>query len=249
MVSIVFVPFGCNKLLRVLCRCNKNYMKDSPVEPPGTDHFARKSFNETQETHDKRTGGQFPIPSPSEKPLLALRCGQAVKPYLPEDSTQSGDTSFVSILVDTPITFSQIAGAAPISIIENSKLPDLAVTVTLDGKDLTKGTVPLNVTKHPLSFSLSFTSPRTKAYNLSCTAKTPDGQTFSSTSLFTFLPAKPKGIGSVTKMDMRTGALLARPATGNGGPYERVFPIGFYTQFDSFLAKNLSAIKVLKDQG
>ncbi|KAL0065604.1 hypothetical protein AAF712_007382 [Marasmius tenuissimus] len=208
--------------------CNKNYMKDSPIEPPG---------------------GQFPIPSPSEEPLLALRCGQAVRPYLPEDIEQTEDPTFVSILVDTPVLFSQVTGAAPIALSEDSNLPELSIAVTLDGKDLTTGTVPLNVTKHALSFSLSSTSPRTEAYNLTCTATTADGQTFSSTSPFTFLPEKPADIGSVTKMDMRTGALLARPATGNEGPYERIFPIGFYTQFDSFLAKNLSAIEVLKDQG
>ncbi|KAL0574087.1 hypothetical protein V5O48_007872 [Marasmius crinis-equi] len=208
--------------------CNKNYMKTAPVVPPG---------------------GQFPIPEPSNDPLLALRCGQAIKPYLPEDTEQTDDSTFVSILVDTPVVFSQVNGATPITLSEGSDSPELSVTVTLDGKDLTTGKVPLNATKHALTFSLSSLTPRTEAYTLACTAEMADGQTFTTTSLFTFLPEKPADIASVTKMDIRTGALLARPADGSDGPYERIFPVGFYTQFDSFLAKNISAIGVLKDQG
>ncbi|KAK7026408.1 hypothetical protein VNI00_015643 [Paramarasmius palmivorus] len=203
--------------------CGKNYMASSPVVPPG---------------------GEFPIPETSDVPLLALRCGQAVKPYLPEDITPTDDSSFVSILVDTPVVFSKITGAEPISDTSS----DLSVTVIVDGETLTSGTVPLNATKHPLTFSLSSLEPRTEAYAISCQASV-GGQNFTHDTILTYLPEKPTDIGSVTKMDMRTGALLARPADGSDGPYERVLPIGFYTQFDNFLAKNLSAIKVLKDQG
>ncbi|KAG7087795.1 hypothetical protein E1B28_013736 [Marasmius oreades] len=225
--AFLCILLGSGLVLGQSTWCNKNYMKTQPVVPPG---------------------GQFPIPATSTAPLLALRCGQAVKPYLPEDTAQHvGDPSFVSILVDTPIVFSKFPGASPVTLPSGS-LPSLSVTVTLDGKQLVSGTAPMNSTKTPLTFSLSSIQPRTKAYNLTCTATT-GGQKFTTSTLFSFLPAKPSGIGSVTKMDMRTGALLARPANGTSGPYERMFPIGFYTQFDSFLAKNLSAIKVLKDQG
>lgn len=41
-------------------------------------------------------------------------------------------------------------------------------------------------------------------------------------SLLTYLPAKPKGIGSVTKIDFRSGTLLAKPATGEDGPYDMI---------------------------
>ncbi|KAI3614836.1 hypothetical protein WG66_003340 [Moniliophthora roreri] len=203
--------------------CNKNYMVSQPIVPPG---------------------GEFPIPDISDVPLLALRCGPAVKPYLPEDTIATDDKSFVSILVDTPVVFSKILGAEPISDTSS----DLSITVAVNGETLTSGTVPLNATKHPLSFSLSSLEPRTEAYAISCTTSV-GGQTFTHSNTLTYLPEKPADIGSVTKMDMRTGALLAKPADGSDGPYERVLPIGFYTQFDSFLAKNLSAIKVLKDQG
>ncbi|KAF9254056.1 hypothetical protein L218DRAFT_913551 [Marasmius fiardii PR-910] len=225
------VLLGSGLVLGQSTWCNKNYMKTQPVVPPG---------------------GEFPIPDTSTAPLLQLGCGQAVKPYLPEDTAQHGnDNSFVSILVDTPVIFTKNPGASPITLPSGGSLPQpLSVTVNLDGKKLVSGNVPVNATKTPLMFSLSTIQPRTKAYNLTCTATTADGkQKFTASTLFTFLPEKPKDIGSVTKMDMRTGALLARPANGTSGPYERIFPIGFYTQFDSFLARNISAIKVLKDQG
>lgn len=51
-------------------------------------------------------------------------------------------------------------------------------------------------------------------------------------------------------MDLRTGALLARPADGGGsGAYDYVLPIGFYTQFDPYLTTNLSQLNELKSQG
>ena len=49
-------------------------------------------------------------------------------------------------------------------------------------------------------------------------------------------------------MDLRTGALLAKPATGKGGKYETVFPVGFYTSFD-YLSANLSTIDEIAAQG
>jgi hypothetical protein len=54
---------------------------------------------------------------------------------------------------------------------------------------------------------------------------------------------------SVTKMDLRTGALLAKPADGSDGEYESFFPIGFFTWFDGYLAGNLSILDELKAQG
>jgi hypothetical protein len=50
-------------------------------------------------------------------------------------------------------------------------------------------------------------------------------------------------------MDLRTGALMAKPANGSGGDYESIFPIGFYTTFDGYLAGNLSVLDELKEQG
>ncbi len=120
--------------------------------------------------------------------------------------------------------------------------------MSAEGKTLTSGRVPINASKHVLSLSLSALTPRSEAYNISCVGETESGELFATTSLLSYLPTPPRDIGSVTKMDMRTGGLLARPAHKDGA-YERVFPIGFYTQFDSYLAVNLSAIGILKEQG
>ncbi|TFK36117.1 hypothetical protein BDQ12DRAFT_610474 [Crucibulum laeve] len=208
-----------------LHRCNKHYMKTQSPSVPG---------------------GNFPVPAKSTTPLLALRCSQAIRPYLPED-TGNTDGS-VAILIDTPVVFSHISNAAAITIANPASPGSLSVTVNVDGKTLTTGTVPLNATKHALTFSLSSLTPRKAAYSISCTA-THSSQTFHATGSLTYLPALPSGIGSVTKMDQRTGALLARPANGKGGAYAPVFPIGFYTQFDNYLATDFTIPAKLKSQG
>ena len=113
---------------------------------------------------------------------------------------------------------------------------------------LTSGTVPLNATKHALSFSLSSLKPRVEAYTINCSA-TFSSQRYQATGSLTYLPDPPPSIGSVTKMDLRTGALLAKPADGKGGSYAPVFPIGFFSAFDGFLAQDLSIPAQLKAQG
>ncbi|KAF8994884.1 hypothetical protein BDQ17DRAFT_1366275 [Cyathus striatus] len=205
--------------------CGKNYMLGSPVVPPG---------------------GHFPVPATSSTPLLALRCSQAIRPYLPEDASSTDGS--VAILIDTPVVFSHISNAAPITISHPTSPGSLIVTVSANGKKIASGSVPLNATKHALPFSLSALEPRAAAYDLTCSA-TFASQTFKATGSLTYLPAKPASIGSVTKMDLRTGALLARPANGKGGAYAPVFPIGFYTQFDNYLAQDLTIPATLKSQG
>ncbi|KAH0580021.1 hypothetical protein H2248_002836 [Termitomyces sp. 'cryptogamus'] len=204
--------------------CGKNYMSTSPIVPPG---------------------GQFPIPNELNSPLLALRCSPAIRPYLLEDAA-SGDPSFVSILIDAPVTFYEISKAAPIQL--QSELNTLDVAVSVEGITLVQGTVTLNSTKTSLPFSLNSLQPRTSPYNISCSAKYA-GQTFEAMGSLSYLPNPPSDIGSVTKMDLRTGALLARPANGKGGSYAPIFPIGFYTQFDGYLAQNLSILAELAAQG
>lgn len=184
------------------------------------------------------TGGHFPIPASSSSPLLALRCAQAIRPYIPGDINSSNDPTAVSVLIDAPVVFSHISNAAAITIPTGS-LPNLAVTVTINGATIASGSVPLNSTKHALPFSLSSLTPAKSAYTMTCTA-TLSGQTFRATGKLTYLPNPPSGIGSVTKMDQRTGAMLARPADGSAGPFAPVFPIGYYTQFDTYLATDFT---------
>ncbi|KAG6900242.1 hypothetical protein C0993_000883 [Termitomyces sp. T159_Od127] len=168
-----------------------------------------------------------------------------IRPYLPEDAALE-DPSFVSILIDASVTFRQITNSAPIRL--QSRSNTLDVTVSIEGIILAQGSVALNSTKTSLPFSLGSLQPQIPPYTILCSAKFA-GQTFEATGSLSYLPDPPSDIGSVTKMDLRTGALLARPANGKGGPYASVIPIGFYTQFDSYLAQNLSIPAELAAQG
>ncbi|KAG6334446.1 hypothetical protein ID866_4647 [Astraeus odoratus] len=209
--------------------CGKNYKSSLPPVPPG---------------------GNFLLPPQSQDPFLAFQCTPAIRPYLEEDVSTPA-----SVLIDSPITYYEIANAKPVNMGCCSSWHDeLDVTVSLDGKTLATAVVPLNATAYEIPFSLEGIEPKMTPYNLSCEAiygSTGEPQTFSATTLLHVLPNPSSG--SATKMDLRTGALLAKPATGTGGDYEPVFPIGFYTQFDGYLTANssvnVSAIEELKDQG
>ncbi|KAF8142001.1 hypothetical protein EV363DRAFT_1149525 [Boletus edulis] len=194
-------------------------------------------------------GGAFSIPSTSQTPLLAFRCVPAIKPYLAEDASSSA-----AILIDSPVVYSHIQGAEAITLPSGSlsNAGTLSVSVSVNGKVLANGVVPLNATAHEISFNLGDLTPQVSPYNLSCQATYSGGssssgspQVFSASSSLSFLP-NPTNSG-VTKMDLRTGALLAKPANGQGS-YQPVFPIGFYTEFQ-YLAGNLSLIDELATQG
>jgi len=211
--------------------CGKHYLPSLPPVPPG---------------------GEFHLPATSVTPLLAFRCSPAIRPYLAEDATSSlsHGPSDVSFLIDTQITFSQIANAEPITLPPGHAQGLLSVSVTVNGKNLASGLVPLNTTKHLLPFSLSSLKPQAQAYNISCSATfASSSQKFQAFGSLSYLPDPPPEIGSVTKMDLRTGAVLARPADGKGGPFAPVFPIGFYTGFDNYLARDLTIPAQLKAQG
>ncbi|KAF9228162.1 hypothetical protein BS17DRAFT_725128 [Gyrodon lividus] len=204
--------------------CGKHYMSSQSVVVPG---------------------GNFPLPAVSKDPLLAFRCAPAIRPYLAEDAS-----SPAAILIDSPVVYYEIAGAKVVNFaagpVSNAGLD---VTIRLNGRTLASGPVPLNATAYELPFGLESITPQMAAYNLSCEATYSgyaSAQTFSATTTLFVLPNPTTG--SVTKMDLRTGALLAKPATGMGGAYEPVFPIGFYTSFN-YLATNLSVIDELKEQG
>lgn len=206
-------------------RCGKNYEQGSPVVPPG---------------------GEFSIPATSSSTLLAFRCAPAIKPYLPEDVF-----SPAGMLIDTYVTNSEIAGSAPISLSENGGAEEVVVSVAVNGQVITRGIVPLNATKIELPFSLAELTPQKNAYEVACTAQYASEvgvQRFEASANLSYLPDPTDG-SSVVKMDLRTGALLAKPATGSGGDYQTVFPVGFYTAFADYLATNLSTINAAKEEG
>ncbi len=201
-------------------RCGKNYQAGDPVVAPG---------------------GQFPTPATSSDTLLAFSCSPAIKPYLPEDASESQ-----SFILDGPVVHSQVAVAAPIVLPTRTSATSLVITVTINGKTFSTGWLAPNDTT-TLSFSLEDLTPQSTPYDVECTAQYGTSHTYTAKTQLSYLPAPPAG-RSVTKMDLRTGALLAKPASGTDGKYETVFPVGFYTSFD-YLSANLSAIDDIAAQG
>ena len=188
-------------------------------------------------------GGDFLLSSHSASPLLAFRCTPAIRPYLEEDISANMSAA---ILIDAQVVYYETANAEPIQLSSDDTTID--VTVSWNGTALASGSVPLNATAYELPFSLEGIPPQMAAHDLSCEATY--GVTSEMFSAKTSLYVLPNPTdSSVTKMDPRTGALLAKPADGTEGPYEPVFPIGFYTQFDQYLTTNLPVINELKDQG
>lgn len=193
-------------------------------------------------------GGKFPIPAQSKTPLLAFRCAPAIRPYLEEDVTIPA-----TLLVDTPIVYHEIDNAHPISLPPGSlDKGALDVNLSLNGVILAHASVPLDAAGFEIPFSLAGIAPQAAPHNLSCeviykpTGQNTVPQTFSASATLHVFPNPSRG--SVTKMDLRTGALLAKPLTGNGSDYKPVFPIGYFT-LDEYLAKNVSVIDELKQQG
>ena len=218
--STTFAPHGH-------IRCGKVYKKGTPVVPPG---------------------GQFPLPVSLPYPQLALRCNPGQIPFLPDDHLDPSSSSSIVILVDALVRGSNVTGAKPV-IIPSPHDAELLVSVSLDGKPLTSGRVPLNGSA-ALTFSLSKLSPRLAPYTLTCDAiLSSPHQTFTSipTNL-TYLPSPPASIGSVTKLDLRTGGLLAKRAHRQEF-YSPIFPIGFYTNFGGYLEGNDTVLEVFKSQG
>ena len=211
-------------------RCGKQFRAGEPANPPW---------------------GQFPIPATTTSPQLSLRCQPALSPFLPDDL---GNNSTSLIIVDALVRYEEIAGALPLTMPgSSSPNPQLNVTVWINGVEQTSGTVPLNGSA-VIPFSLSGLSPSTEPYSLLCSATLPSPQqkdftTFTSIpATLSYLPSPPNNICSITKIDQRTGGLLVKPA-GSQGPYESLFPVGFFGQFDGYLSGNENALQELQSQG
>ena len=193
--------------------------------------------------------GQFPIPATTTTPQLALRCQPAINPFFVDDLE---DISSTLIIVDALVRYQGIAGAQPLIMpTSSSPYPTLSVNVWIDDVLQTSGSVSLNGST-TIPFSLSRLSPRTEPYPLTCTAtlSSPEQNFTSIPSSLAYLPSPPDYIGSTTKLDLRTGGLLAK-RTGTQDPYESVFPVGFYTQFGGYLERDDAdtILEVLKSQG
>lgn len=203
-----------------LRRCGKNYKKGSPVVPPG---------------------GQFPVPAMSDSPLLAFRCTTIYKPYITEDVTSNP-----GFIIDTLITHTQVRGAEPIILEPTAEF--LFVSIIIGDDVLAASRVPVNATKFEIPFSLTKLMPRKEPYSVSCSATYRDDQKYIANTLLSYLPNPTSG--SITKLDARTGGLWTKPFdAGHATGYTPVFPLGFFTSFDDYLAKNLSILDDLKARG
>jgi hypothetical protein len=210
-----------------LSRCGKNYMANQSVVPPG---------------------GQFILPATSYDPLLSFRCAPVFRPYLEEDAKNA------SFIIDTPIVYDWITGAEPIILPSGSgssaNLGTLDVTISV-GSVKTTTTVPVNATGIQIPIDISKLVSQKTAYNVSCsatysTASTSKSQQFKTSASLLYLPDTTT---SVTKTDLRTGALWVRPASGKAGAFVPFIPQGFYVNFDTYLAKNMTMIDQLKADG
>ncbi|KAG2757736.1 hypothetical protein P692DRAFT_20813807 [Suillus brevipes Sb2] len=215
--------------------CGKNFMANQSVVPPG---------------------GQFVLPTQSVEPLLSFRCAPVFRPYLQEDAKSA------AFVVDTPIVYDWIAGAEPIllpstsgSSSSSTGLGSLSVTISV-GSVKTTANVPLNATNFQIPVDISKLQAQKTKYNVSCSAtytapsssksQPAYNQKFKTSASLLYLPDTN---ASVTKTDLRTGALWVRPANGKGGAFAPFVPQGFYINFDQYLAKNLTMIDQLKADG
>ncbi|KAG2151026.1 uncharacterized protein EDB93DRAFT_317723 [Suillus bovinus] len=207
--------------------CGKNYMANQSVVPPG---------------------GQFVLPTQSVDPLLSFRCAPVFRPYLQEDAKSA------AFVVDTPIVYDWIAGAEPISLPSTSSnstgLGSITVTINV-GSVETTANVPLNATNFQIPVDISKLQAQKTAYNVRCSAtytapSSSNCQKFKTSTSLLYLPDTN---ASVTKTDLRTGALWVRPADGKGGAFAPFLPQGFYINFDEYLVNNLTMIDQLKADG
>ncbi|KIK98431.1 hypothetical protein PAXRUDRAFT_96614, partial [Paxillus rubicundulus Ve08.2h10] len=212
--------------------CGKNFMPNQTVVPPG---------------------GQFQLPASSSEPLVAFRCAPVFRPYLEQDAK---DAAFV---IDTPIVYKYIQGAAPISLPTSSSsssqgLGKMDVTISIGNHLHTTKEVPVNATGFEISLDIHSLIAQKTPYTVSCSAtyKTETSSSKTATQYFsanTSLLYLPDTSNSVVKTDLRTGALWTRPADGKGGAFAPFIPQGFYISFDQYLAKNLSLLDQLKADG
>ena len=150
--------------------------------------------------------GQFDMPALLDYPVMRLGCAQTITPYL------EGET-IGSVIIDTTLSNLNLSNSKPFSDFSSELL---TITVSYEGRELAAGFVQPNSSQE-LEFSLESFVPRFGAYNLTCSAKTLQGELFSTTANLSYLPEQKNG--SVTKRDARTGFPLVKDESGNYEPF------------------------------
>ena len=178
---------------------------------------------------------KFPVPPISSKPFLDFQCNPAIKPYIFKEDATAAFILDAQITHDIGKPFSGTSGRTVYTV---SLM--IGRTTLLGQRKLVAGSRGTEV-----AITLAALKPQLEPYNVSCTATASDGTSYHSSTLLHYYPPNPHG--SVTKIDFRTGGLLAR---GQGsGEYRSIIPFGFYTAASSYLAQNLSVIDDIKANG
>lgn len=201
-------------------------------------------------------GGKFPIAQNTTSLVLTFRCSQAIRPFLPGDVSAEP-----AILISARVATTAYPDSKPWTPpagwpgpYETPPNYNLTVSVLVDGSVLASGIVNAVPSPddngfagwdHKLPFDLSKLQPRKEHYELDCRGVMSDGQAFLAKSNLTYLPEPSSG--SVTKMNLQTGALLVQEPAGQG-QFKPIFPIGFYTQFDKYLT-NITVLSKIKEEG
>ncbi len=95
---------------------------------------------------------------------------------------------------------------------------------------------------HPASTSAASRPPPSPTRSSSparcrATGPGPPPPKVSATTELLFLPDKPKGGGSVTRLDNLHGGMLFKNSASSGG-FQPLLPYGFYASYDGFLGNN-----------
>ena len=122
------------------------------------------------------------------------------------------------------------------------------MSIFIEKNVLAVSQVPVNVTKFEIPFSLTKLMPRKQPYTVSCSATYRGDQKYITDVSLSYLPNPTSG--SIAKLDARTGGLWTKPFdAGYATGYTPVFPLGFFTSFDGYLANNFSILDDLKARG
>ena len=155
-------------------------------------------------------------------------------------------TSNAGFIIDTVVTHTQVRGAKPITLEPAAK--SLVVKIAIGSTVLRISDVPINATRFEIPFSLTRLMPRKEPYIVSCAATYAGDQEYTTSASLSYLPNPSSG--TITKFDSLTGGLWTKQFDGGKTTdYTPVFPLGFYTSFGDYLAKNLSILDDLKARG
>lgn len=177
---------------------------------------------------------RFSYPPKSSLPLVNFQCSPVLRPYISNEDSVGGILLDAEISYDVGQPFDGCAGSHLI----------LRVSVESSGKVLATGEVLLGTKSNVLEFPLKLLGKATTTpKDVSCTARL-SSATYTSSTQVHYLPPNPSG-GTVTKTDLRTGALLVK-AKGRDA-YEPILPFGYYAS--TRVLSSQAAVDEIKSKG